>query len=86
MANDIPIQLNRRKASHMDDHDNHGHSVAAWTTVVIIIVGFALGSWAVAVASIPLIWVSVAIIALGGVAGKVLAMAGYGAKPGGSVS
>ncbi len=70
----------------MEEHDNHGSSPAAWTAVIVMIIGFALGSWATAVQNWTLLWISVAVIAIGGVLGKVLAMAGYGAKPGRSVS
>lgn len=62
----------------MNEHDDHGHSVAAWTTVTICIVASAIMSLAVL---FPNIWLFVggAVLALVGVvAGKVLSMAGYG--------
>ncbi len=63
----------------MAHHEDHGHSTAAWTSVIILIVGFALGSLAVAWLNFPLLWVAVAIIAVGAIAGPVLAKMGYGA-------
>ncbi len=63
----------------MDEHEDHGHSVAAWTAVAIIIVASTIMSFAVV---FPNVWLFVggAVLAVvGGVAGKVLSMAGYGA-------
>ena len=61
-------------------HEDHGHSTAAWTAVVIILVGAAVAAWAVAVTSTALFVIGLVICAIGAVAGKVLSMAGYGAK------
>ncbi|MDF2091848.1 hypothetical protein P0Y31_05795 [Knoellia sp. 3-2P3] len=63
-----------------EHHEDHGHSVAAWTAVTIILIGSAIASWAVVVASPVLFWVGIGVAVLGAVAGKVLGMAGYGAK------
>ncbi|HEX6917839.1 MAG TPA: HGxxPAAW family protein [Phycicoccus sp.] len=64
----------------MEEHDNHGHSVAAWTAVGICIVAAIIMSLAVV---FPNVWLFVggAVLAVVGVvAGKVLSMAGYGAS------
>ncbi len=63
-----------------EQHEDHGHSVAAWTAVAIILVGSAVACWGVLVASALLFWVGIVICVLGAVVGKVLGMAGYGAK------
>jgi hypothetical protein len=63
----------------MDEHEDHGHSIAAWTAVTIIIIASVIMSVAVV---FPNVWLFVggAVLAVvGGVAGKVLSMAGYGA-------
>ena len=60
-------------------HEDHGHSVAAWTGVGVILFGSALASWGVAVASTALFVIGLVICVLGAVAGKVLSLAGYGA-------
>lgn len=60
-------------------HEDHGHSVAAWTGVGVILAGSALAAWGVAVASVPLFVIGLVVCVLGAVAGKVLSMAGYGA-------
>jgi hypothetical protein len=61
-------------------HEDHGHSVAAWTAVVIILVGSAVAALGVAIASTLWFVVGLVICVLGVVAGKVLSLAGYGAK------
>lgn len=63
------------------EHDDHGHSTASWTLVIIVLIGAAVGSIAVLLPSVILGIVAAVIIVLGVVAGKVLALAGYGAKP-----
>ncbi len=61
-----------------DEHDNHGQSLAAWVCVGILIVAFAIGSWAVVVVSAPLAIAAVVLLVVGLIAGKVLAAAGHG--------
>ena len=77
---DSPHHRSARTLAEHEIHEDHGHSVAAWTGVGIILVGSALASLAVAVTSHLLFWVGIAICILGAVAGKVLSLAGYGAK------
>ena len=60
------------------DHDNHGQSTAAWTGVAILLVASAVMAWAVVVASKTLFIVGAVIAVIGVIAGKVLAMAGFG--------
>lgn len=65
--------------SQHEEHEDHGHSTAAWTTVIVCIIASAIMSLAVL---FPNVWLFVggAVLALVGVvAGKVLSMAGYGA-------
>jgi multisubunit Na+/H+ antiporter MnhG subunit len=67
-------------AEHEIHDEDHGHSIAAWTAVGIILIGSAVASWAVVVPSTALFVIGLVICVLGAVAGKVLSMAGYGAK------
>lgn len=62
----------------MDEHDNHGQSLAAWVAVGILLVAFAICSIAVAFPNVPLFIGGVVLMVVGVVVGKVLAMAGYG--------
>jgi hypothetical protein len=63
----------------MDEHDNHGHSVAAWTAVTICIIAAAVMSVAVLFPNVWLFVGGVVLAVVGVIAGKVLSMAGYGA-------
>ena len=63
-----------------EEHESHGHSVAAWTAVVVILVGSVVMSLAVVFPSLTWFLIGAVIVVLGIIAGKVLAMAGYGDK------
>lgn len=66
-------------AEHQDiPHDNEGHTKAAWTTVIIVMLGFLVGCIAFLIPSVPLFWVGVCIVVLGAVVGKVMQMMGLG--------
>lgn len=64
----------------MSEHDNHGQTPAAWTAVIIIIIAFVLGTVGVVIGNWVLFWVGVGLVVVGAVAGKVMSMAGMGAK------
>jgi len=63
-----------------EQHEDHGHSTAAWTGVGIILLGTAIASVAVVIPSLVLGIIGTVVIIAGVVAGKVLSMAGYGAS------
>lgn len=56
----------------------HGHSPAAWTTVIIMMVAFAIGAFAFWFVSMPLIWVAAVLLVVGPITGWVLTKLGYG--------
>ena len=64
----------------MSEHPDHGHTVAAWTAVTIIMLAFLVGTIGVVLAKPAIFWVGMAMIPLGLIAGKVLALMGFGAK------
>jgi len=63
----------------MEEH-GHGHSIAAWTAVIILLVASFLMSLAVVVKSWPMAIVGIALVVVGVAAGKILAMAGLGQR------
>lgn len=64
----------------------HGDSPAAWTAVVVMLIGFAVGTVALFIDTtydanlLWLVWVGAALIALGLILGFVLAKLGYGVR------
>ncbi len=65
-----------------DHHDAHGQSVASWTAVTIMIVASFLLAFGVGGGNTALTVVGAVLFVVGAIAGKVLAMAGFGvAKP-----
>lgn len=62
----------------MASRADHGHTTAAWTTVLIILAGIFLGAFAVVLLNWPLFYISIGVIVLGAIVGKVLQMAGLG--------
>ncbi|MEP7191673.1 MAG: HGxxPAAW family protein [Actinomycetota bacterium] len=61
----------------MAEHKD-GQSLAAWTTVAILLLAAFLISLAVVLVSWPIAIVGMALVVVGLAAGKILAMAGFG--------
>lgn len=57
----------------------HGHSPAAWTAVVIMLVAFALGTLFYWLDMPVLVWASVGLLLVGAIVGWAMSKAGYGA-------
>ena len=56
----------------------HGHSPAAWTAVIIMLVAIAIGTVAFYLDVPWLVWTSAALVVVGAIVGWVLGRAGYG--------
>ncbi len=56
----------------------HGHSPAAWTAVVVMLVGFTAGTVAFCFDQPLFVWVSVAVVIVGALLGPILSRAGWG--------
>ena len=56
--------------------DNHGNTPAAWTAVVIGLVGFVVGGIGLMVGSMTLFWVGVALTPIALIVGYVMARMG----------
>lgn len=62
-------------------HENepgHGNSVAAWTTVTIVIAAFTIGTLFFFLDNALMVWLSALLAVAGPVVGLVLKRAGYG--------
>lgn len=62
-----------------EEHESHGHSVAAWTMVGFLMLGSLLVAFGVAFGRHSLDIIGLVVCALGLAAGKVLSNAGFGA-------
>ena len=62
------------------DDPGHGHSPAAWTAVVIMLVAVTLGTVFFFFDMSILVWASFGLLVAGAIVGWVLAKAGYGAR------
>ena len=65
--------------SNSIDDPGHGHSPAAWTAVVIMLVAVTLGTLFFVLDMPVLVWASVGLLIVGAIVGCALAKAGYGA-------
>lgn len=64
--------------SEQHNDGGHGDSIAAWTAVVIIMIAFTIGTWAVWIRDWNLTIGSAVLAVIGVITGPVLAKLGYG--------
>ena len=58
----------------------HGHSPAAWTAVIIMLVAFSIGTVAFFLEMAWLVWASAGLLVIGMIVGYVLSRVGYGVE------
>jgi hypothetical protein len=68
-------------AGHTSHEGGHGGTPAAWTTVVIITLAFAVGTVGLIIGNWVVFWIGVGLVPVGGIVGKVMQMMGMGARP-----
>jgi hypothetical protein len=59
---------------------HHGNTPAAWTAVVIVLLGFFLGGLGLVLGSMLMFWIGVALGPIGGIVGMVMSRMGMGAE------
>lgn len=64
--------------AHTSEEPGHGHSVASWTTVTIVMVAFVIGTLFFWLDVAAMVWASAALAVVGVVLGYALKQAGYG--------
>lgn len=65
---------------HEEDHEGHGNSVAAWASVIIMLIGFAVASIGVMKASVPMTIGGAAVVVIGALLWPIMSRMGYGDK------
>lgn len=63
-----------------EHHEDHGHSIAAWTAVGVILLGSLVMAFAVVLGVVWLFVVGAVVVVVGAVLGKVLSAMGFGAN------
>ena len=58
----------------------HGHSPAAWTAVVIMLIGFIIGTFAFWFEQPWIVVAAGVVVVIGPIVGAIMAKAGYGVK------
>ena len=56
----------------------HGNSVAAWVTVIIMLVAVIIGTFAFWFVAVWLVWASAGLLIVGAIVGLILKLMGYG--------
>jgi hypothetical protein len=61
--------------------ESHGHSLASWILVVLVLIGTFVASLGIVLSMIWLIVVGAVVVVAGLIVGRVLQMAGFGVHP-----
>ncbi|GAB3684063.1 hypothetical protein GCM10027591_18320 [Zhihengliuella somnathii] len=77
MANAVDQTTHAVDPMHAEQ-PGHGNSVAAWSMVAVMLVGFAVGCVGFTIANVPVLVVGVVIIFAGLILGWILKKAGFG--------
>jgi small-conductance mechanosensitive channel len=72
------VGFDERSGMSTEQHDGHGNSPASWTAVIIMLVAFAIGTFAFWFNLAWLVWASAGLLVVGALVGWVLGRAGYG--------
>ncbi len=64
--------------SNISEESGHGSSPAAWTAVVIMLVGFTIATAFLFLNVIPLVWLGAVLVPIGLIVGGVLKAVGLG--------
>lgn len=60
---------------------HHGNTPAAWTGVMVILLGFTVGGIGLVIDNMPLFWIGVALVPVGIIIGKIMQKMGLGDEP-----
>jgi hypothetical protein len=74
----IAVKNNPGEPMSIESDPGHGNSPAAWTAVIIMLIAFAIGTFAFWFDLAWLVWVAAGLVAVGAIVGWILSRAGYG--------
>jgi hypothetical protein len=60
------------------EHDDHGSTPAAWTTVIVLLVGMTISGLALWFSAVAWFWWGMGVCLLGAIVGKLMQSLGYG--------
>ena len=60
---------------------HHGNTPAAWTCVVIVLIGFTVGGIGLVIYNMSVFWLGVALLPAGMIVGMIMSKLGMGAEP-----
>lgn len=66
--------------AHVEEHEDEGHSALGWICVIIMIIGFAVGTLFFVLGQPMGVYIGAGIIVLGAIAWPILKLAGLGPK------
>lgn len=69
-----------RERQYVPEHDDHGRTPANWTVCILIMVAFTAGTLALIFGQTVVFWISVALIPISLIIGKVMSGMGYGSS------
>lgn len=59
---------------------HHGNTPAAWTGVILVLVGFVVGGVGLVIDNMVVFWIGVALLPVAAIVGKVMSKMGMGAE------
>lgn len=70
--------MSTESVEHASTEPGHGHSPAAWTAVIIMLLAFTIGAVAFFLDLPVIVWVSAGLAVVGLIVGWIMKRAGYG--------
>lgn len=64
-----------------ENDPGHGHSVAAWTSVIIMLIAFVIGTFFFFLSVEWVVWASAGLLVVGAILWPLLSKLGFGEKP-----
>jgi hypothetical protein len=60
------------------EHDDHGHTIAGWTVSGLLMLASVVATVGIVIQNWTMFWIGIALVPVAGIAGKILALMGFG--------